>query len=259
MKDGRFIPLLSIMALLLMASVVCIWKLPDGSLKEGKHHGGTGGTEKRIVLADSEFVAGISGKAGAVVDSITIDTNFQSYGPFGGNGGEPYNLEGDVVGFYGRSGTRLDAIGIQDSLFLYDRQYFGGSNGIPFIENVTDMKRLTKITIRSDAYIDTLQMEWINEKGERIIGVEHGGHAIQGGTLKQVILKDGEFLTKITGRSGNYLDNICFHTNLSVYSFGGTGGTPFEIDLAHSKVLCFIGRYGRFIDGFGVLYKRNHS
>ena len=44
-----------------------------------------------------------------------------------------------------------------------------------------------------------------------------------------VTLQDGEYLLKITGTAGAYLDSITFHTNLGTYGpFGGSGGHRFR-------------------------------
>jgi len=238
----------------------CVWQRPDGSLQEGQHHGGYGGVEKIIDLRDGEYVIEVAGAAGNVVDSLRITTNYAKYGPYGGNGGKPFSLKpssGSVIGFYGRSGNLLDAIGIQDAMFMFERKYYGGTNGIPFIEDVSEMKQMKRIILRSDAYIDTLQFEWINSSNEYITGAEYGGYGMKGGNSSFIEFQEGEYLTKITGKAGIYMDSVCFHTNLKVHGpYGGSGGsTPFIIDLTEKRLLCLIGRYGRFIDGIGVLVK----
>lgn len=83
-------------------------------------HGGKGGKETLVIsLSDNEYITGISGKYVKQIDSMTITTNIRSYPPAGGQGGkEPYSLSipgGSnlmVNGFFGRSDSYLDAIGI---------------------------------------------------------------------------------------------------------------------------------------------------
>lgn len=239
--------------------IQCVWQCPDGSFVTGKHHGGLGGRKSVIELQEGEYVTEVSGTEGNVVDSLCITTNHNKYGPYGGNGGKSFSLQprgGIVTGFYGRSGNLLDAIGIQDALYTYERIYFGGGDGIPLIDDMSDMKQLKRILVRSGSLIDTLQFEWINGQNEYMTGPEYGGYGIKGGELHTMELQNGEYLTKITGRAGIYLDGVQFHTNLRSFApLGGSGGTPFEINLAGKQLLCFIGRYGRFIDGIGVLAK----
>jgi hypothetical protein len=81
------------------------------------HGGGGGDSPDHVLLLDNdEVIIGISGQCGTVVDSIRIHTNKKNFGPFGGNGGRPFqfmlppNLR--AVGFFGGSGSQIDRIGI---------------------------------------------------------------------------------------------------------------------------------------------------
>ena len=76
----------------------------------------------QIQLAPSEFVKGISGtvvglyRSCNVIASLTFVTNVKAYGPFGLGDGTPFTIPVEdnhsVVGFFGRSSTYLDAIGV---------------------------------------------------------------------------------------------------------------------------------------------------
>ena len=49
------------------------------------------------------------------VRSLELITNWRSYGPYGKEEGTPFELsafDGKIVGFYGRSGEYLNAIGV---------------------------------------------------------------------------------------------------------------------------------------------------
>lgn len=78
----------------------------------------------RVLIVQIEFsplerVTKISwtvGKFGPhdVVSSLTINTNNRTYGPYGRATGTTFSipvLDGKIVGFFGRSGDALDAIG----------------------------------------------------------------------------------------------------------------------------------------------------
>src|SRR5260370_216507 len=82
-------------------------------------HGGTGGENVReFDLEAGEFITQISGNYDSVIKAISFDTNQgRHFGPFGPNNGNvPFMLPacapGRVVGFFGRSGGYLDAIGL---------------------------------------------------------------------------------------------------------------------------------------------------
>ncbi|GLU14636.1 hypothetical protein SLE2022_311950 [Rubroshorea leprosula] len=92
-------------------------------------HGGCSGDICRIKLAaSSEYLVGISGFFGRtersdryeVLRSITFYTNKAKYGPFGDEIGEAFSsatCNGKIVGFHGRSGNFLHAIGVHKEYF----------------------------------------------------------------------------------------------------------------------------------------------
>ncbi|XP_019180885.1 PREDICTED: mannose/glucose-specific lectin-like [Ipomoea nil] len=100
----------------------------DGS-KDTITVGGAG--PDRIVNTDTvnidnadEYLVDISGTFGIYLDnnvlrSIKFTTNLKDYGPFGPNVGEPFSpvrvVPNKIVGFLGRSGFYIDAIGTYNS------------------------------------------------------------------------------------------------------------------------------------------------
>lgn len=76
----------------------------------------------QIRLGAFEHLKGVVGtygpfdSAGNVITSLTFTTNHRKYGPFGRGGGTeftvPVEVHGSVVGFFGRAGTYLDALGV---------------------------------------------------------------------------------------------------------------------------------------------------
>lgn len=93
----------------------------------GRHHtagpwGSDGGSGKTIKLGPTEFVTEVSGTFGSfgalsnVLTSLTLVTNCGSYGPFGKRQGSPFKTtmqsNSSIVGFFGRAGQFVDAIGV---------------------------------------------------------------------------------------------------------------------------------------------------
>lgn len=79
-------------------------------------HGGDGGHLTPFVLANDEYLTGITGRYGEYVDSITLHTNTRSSPRFGGHGGEREfaihaNPGEQIVGIWSRSDTFINAIG----------------------------------------------------------------------------------------------------------------------------------------------------
>jgi len=98
-------------------SLQVVYLFSDGRLQEGPRHGGTGGNAFVIRFDPDEYLTGISGRAGEMVDSIRIITNKRTSLTFGGRGGDrDFNIGiprgGQAIGFAGRSGNMLDAIGL---------------------------------------------------------------------------------------------------------------------------------------------------
>eukprot|EP01018_Ginkgo_biloba_P008828 Gb_17001 [translate_table: standard] len=88
-------------------------------------HGGSGGAKKETIQFQfpDEFLTTISGHYGCfsnsspvAVRSLTFHTNRGKYGPYGVENGTPFSSPSTglkILGFHGRSGWYLDAIGVQ--------------------------------------------------------------------------------------------------------------------------------------------------
>jgi hypothetical protein len=72
-------------------------------------------------------------------------------------------------------------------------------------------------------------------------------------------MRSGEFITEISGRSGEFLDSLTIETNQGVrVGFGGPGGGPvegYEIPpetVGQQEVVAFFGASGDLIDRLGI-------
>jgi hypothetical protein len=89
----------------------------NGSIHDLPNHGGFGGEQQNFDL-DGEHIIKISGTYDRFVRSITVETNNPAKQITVGNpvGAGKYTYEApsgfEIVGFYGRSGTLVDAIGV---------------------------------------------------------------------------------------------------------------------------------------------------
>ena len=94
------------------------WSKQGGSTFTGVKHGGNGGSLSTITLASGEYITRVDGRSGARTDQLTFFTNKgNKYGPYGGNGGSAFSLTNlNVGGFLGRSGSRLDAFAVFNSV-----------------------------------------------------------------------------------------------------------------------------------------------
>lgn len=77
----------------------------------------------QIHLGPSEYITEVRGTIGPyatpnsnLITSLKFVTNVASYGPFGLGGGTPFHIpaqsNNSIVGFFGRAGWYVDAIGV---------------------------------------------------------------------------------------------------------------------------------------------------
>jgi hypothetical protein len=101
-------------------AIQIVYQDSAGNKVELPKRGGKGGKLNSVAFGSGEFIYEISGKYGEKVDSLTIRANFKAdrFDPhFGGGGGDvlykytaPQGME--IMGLCGRSGDKIDAIGI---------------------------------------------------------------------------------------------------------------------------------------------------
>jgi hypothetical protein len=89
----------------------------DGTLLDLPHHGGFGGDQQDFDLVSNEHIVQISGTYDRFVNSITVATDIGHQLTVGnpvGAGAYTYQAPPgfEIVGFFGRSGTLVDAIGV---------------------------------------------------------------------------------------------------------------------------------------------------
>ncbi|GLT96551.1 hypothetical protein SLE2022_141640 [Rubroshorea leprosula] len=206
------------------------------------------GEEKKIEIRwPSEYLKSISGAYGdynglLVIRSPSFTTNLTTYGPFGTTtGGQLFSIpmaESAVVGFHGRSGYYLDALGIfvqpVNSHGSISFGPWGGPGGDPF-------------SFRTPM---ATSME------------NFGGNNSNDTGDKKPIEIDGplEHLTSITGTYGNYngltvITSLSFVTNLTTQGpFGTATGTSFSMPMPMEGYLVngFHGRGGYYLDAIGI-------
>jgi jacalin-like lectin domain-containing protein len=223
-------------------------------------HGGAGGTPASFDFVPNEILIGIQGRSGSLVDQLSFLTAviygggdppfLQTRGPYGGTGGAPFTIWGEIAAFYGRSDAYLDAIGCY--LGTATVGPFGGGGGTAFQDPgpVPDLSRITRITVRSGTLIDSIATTYLLPDGSSQT-FSHGG---TGGTATDIHFNPGEQIIAVVGRSGDLLDNIAFLTEdpqgvrRTHGPYGGTGGTQF---IVNQDVNGFFGRSGTLIDQIG--------
>ena len=99
-------------------SIQADYELLGGGMYCGTKHGGPGGILTEIPFESGEVIMKMTGKTNNVlVDQVTFTTiksdgSQQEYGPYGKTGQTPFEVDRFIYGFFGRSGTKLDALGV---------------------------------------------------------------------------------------------------------------------------------------------------
>ncbi|XP_044336036.1 jacalin-related lectin 19 [Triticum aestivum] len=91
----------------------------DGREEQTRHWGKPEGQRSEICLEPDEYLIGVKGNLGNfggcfLLGRLTLIGNLRTFGPYGTREGPPFDLPaagGKIVGFHGRSGGLLDALG----------------------------------------------------------------------------------------------------------------------------------------------------
>ncbi|XP_062076287.1 mannose/glucose-specific lectin-like [Humulus lupulus] len=224
----------------------------------------------------SEYFKSISGTYGVyndvpdVIISLSFHTNLKTYGPFGTTtaSAKAFSIpmtDSVVVGFHGRSGHYLDALGIyvkpvnpDGSISFGKWGGMGGDDPINF--TVGSSSWIKQISVHhDDSNIKSLSFK--DENG-RVYG-KFGGKSPNNVGVEKIIEFDGrsEFLTSISGTYGIYrgltvITSLSFITNLNTYGpFGKATGTAFSNPIQDGVVVGFHGKSGYYIDSIGIYVK----
>jgi hypothetical protein len=232
--------------------------LSTGSTFQAAPHGGTGGDPHTINFAEGENIIILEGRSGDRVDQLKFTTRDSAgktkvYGPYGGSGGDAFIVNGVVGGFFGRSGSGLDAIGAY--LTSPSSQQYGGSGGDVFSDPVLikdpPVVGIKTINIRSGSEVDAIQISYLLSDGTVYAAPTHGG---SGGSPQTINFGKEEKILAIVGRSGSKVDQLNFLTitdtgQRNTYGpYGGNGGDEF---ILNAEVLGIFGRSGSRLDAVG--------
>jgi len=259
-------------------SVQMVYTLQDGRSVVGPRHGGTGGGLSTVRLDRDEYVIGLSGRCGDNIDSLRIHTNKRTSQLFGGGGGSrEYRVTipagNQAVGFTGRAGDYLDAIGLayipipappRRSIFpttpatpaqIPQTAIAGGRGGSPFADREAPPgARIAEVRVQAGDRVDAVQVIYMLSDGRFVEGARHGG---TGGSDRTFRLDPDEYILGISGRCGDGIDSLRIHTNKRTSPlFGGRGGSrDYRLDVpAGNYAIGFAGRAGEYLDAIGLTY-----
>jgi hypothetical protein len=151
----------------------------------------------------------------------------------------------------------------QDAARLYSAGSAGGDGGNAFADYSGDglrielprETRVLGVIVRAGDFVDGIQLVYNVDGRPRFAGYHGGG----GGKRYEFWLEPGESITRISGKSGTYVDSIMFQTSTgrTARYGGGGGGNPFSYDIPTGYHLIGLwGRSGDYVDAIGLHYRR---
>jgi len=126
---------------------------------------------------------------------------------------------------------------------------YGGNGGGAFADPQHNYKdALTKIIVYSGDYVDSFQCIYTSGGGNR-----HGGG---GGKPSEVVLNNGENITRITGTFKSYLNTIAFTSSSGrEWHFGNNRGTDsFDVNVDGGVLQSITGRSGKYMDQISFVF-----
>lgn len=234
---------------------------------QGATHGSDRGKHEKITLRyPDEYLKQVVGTSERYVNSICFVTNKTSYGPFGGSGGEAFEspADGVVVGFFGRSGSIIDQLGVITTEGSADdvqlgkptrgavvaQGQWGGPGGWSFCDGGGDV---VEVTVKhNDGHVTMLRAAY-EHSGVRFEGRAYG-YGRDGEESKVTLNFPTERLMQVKGTydPSHFVTSITLITNKETYGpFGYPRGQHFQS--LKNGVVGFIGRSGGVLDSLGVL------
>ncbi|KAL5755475.1 hypothetical protein ACOSQ2_020221 [Xanthoceras sorbifolium] len=253
-----------------------------------KKFGGKGGESTVITINwPKEYLTSISGtyntyKGHCVVESLCFYTNCTKYGPYGCTNGTPFKFpleDREIVGFFGRAGDFIDAIGVYqkgpsipivtvkaNEAIKMDmdlpRQIgpWGGNKGKAWDDGLFVAVQQIDVHVR-DGVVVAIQCKYHGKDDKPVLSKRQGGGGAT--TINRIELEhcSCENLIGISGFYGPLDGNCClevvrsisFYTNKGKYGpFGTEIGTFFNSTVSNGKVVGFHGKSGEYLDAIGV-------
>eukprot|EP01084_Bolivina_argentea_P149279 260792_1 len=228
---------------------------------QGKH-GGSGGSDVTLELAQGEYISSVNIRSWKFVDQLTIFTNYSNSISCGGSGGKSYSEtvsndhEAMLLDIKGRSGTYLDQIQFYWGPAVkvpYNPEWgtlLGGSGGSEWgpLKTGGTSSTITGVRLYGGKWVDSIEFQvddnWTGK---------HGG---SGGDGQILLLEKGEYFTDVVVKSGKIIDYVKFTTNKQkTIQTGGSGGVEHtEGGKAKKRLIDCRGRSGWYLDAIQFMW-----
>ena len=196
-----------------------------------------------------------------ITDKLNHTSNYENTILIGGSNGLKINHKQKNIVLYvnDESQTLLSEVGINIPPFqIKYGSFHGGGGGAGFVDAPSsNVKRLKHVVIRGGQYVDAIYMAWEMNDGSTVATGWHGNP--NGGGAQQLELAPDEFITRVVGSSGNYMDALGFRTNKGRQIYvGGSGGGGWDENLFPNgdyEVIGMEGGSGVYLDRIRFIYR----
>ncbi|XP_010545656.1 PREDICTED: jacalin-related lectin 23-like [Tarenaya hassleriana] len=238
-----------------------------GGLLESRDHGRRAQSPIEFVLDyPEEYITSVEGTysfvghfGNTIVTSLSLKTSKQRASPLVGIvTGTKFVLEdkgGKLIGFHGRSGHALDALGayfVPSSLTPpYKSHAKGGSGGNAWDDGTHDGIRKVYAG-RNNSDISYVKFEY--DKAGKFQAHDHGKIVQQ--PIEFALDYPNEHITEVEGTFRNVVTSLSFKTSKKRTSptFGVVSGTKFVLEGKGSRIVGFHGRAGDAVDSLGAYF-----
>ncbi len=250
-----------------------------------------GGTNKSpqpitIPFAADEYITLIQGSYAGGINSLTVQTNKAIYpnpesggNPYyGGSGGKAYFYfpipSGvQLIGMFGLAGSYLNALGLaveeapsrvvaRGPVHLFGPSGGDGGNS----SNQPDVPaggHITGLSIYVSSHVDAIVVSYVDAHGKSGVLPWQGG-SNRKGAPSVLTFAAGEFITAVSGRYDDYLEQLTVTTNVKTYGpygpSGKTSGTAFSYPVWPGyQLIGFFGQAGTTIDAVGCVLENSKA
>ncbi|GLJ05517.1 hypothetical protein SUGI_0019470 [Cryptomeria japonica] len=261
----------------------------DGTAVWSDRHGGNGGrnTDKIQLDYPKEILTSMSGHYGpisqgspSVIRSLTFESNFKKYGPYGVQQGAYFSFPmngGKIIGFHGQSGWYLDSIGVYLShLHPLIDDMSPDLSIVPATSMLTPSDSMRSLDANQNKTYNILfalgdstdnvklhcsRLGSMSPESFNSATPSFNDRGFQKSLSSKVVFDyPFEILTHITGYFGTVLlmgptviKSLTFHTTRGKHGpYGEEQGTFFNSKLAEGMIVGFHGRKGWAVDAIGV-------
>ncbi|WZZ47513.1 hypothetical protein YC2023_043772 [Brassica napus] len=233
----------------------------DGNFETREHGTNRGGLQEFTVDYPTEYITSVGGSFShvfrygtALIQSLIFRTSRGRTSPILGHSflgfqlGTRFTLEGKnggkLLGFHGRSGQALDAIGPYFFAANPPLRHFnpqGGNGGSAWDDGAFDGVRRILVG-RGGRFVSFLRFEYA--RGQRTVPHDHGRR--QEVPQEFVVDHPNEHITVVEGTIDGFLTSLRFQTSIGRTSpaFGNVVGRRFVFEENNFKLVGFSGRSG---------------